>query len=89
MKKSIPDFIAPYLWSYNLDKLDVETNEEIIITQVLNLGTKKATDWLFGIYAKETICKYLKNPRPGMWNKKSLNYWGIILDVEPLITKRF
>ena len=89
MKKPIPHFIAPYLWSYNIDTLDVETNKEIIITQVLNLGTKHATDWLFQTYSKETICTYLKNPRPGMWNNKSLNYWGVMLGVEPLITKRF
>ena len=40
----IPDFVAPFLWSYDIDALDIERDKKRIITNVLNLGTERATD---------------------------------------------
>jgi hypothetical protein len=73
----------PFLWSYDLDKLDVEKDKRRIITNVLNLGTKEVCDLLFSIYSKEDIKKEVVNPLPGEWNKKSLNYWSIIFNIQP------
>ena len=79
----IPKYIHPFLWSYNIKKLDLRLNKKRIITNVLNLGTVRATDWLFKIYNKEEIKKAIINPLPGEWNKKSLDFWGLVLDVKP------
>ncbi|HKK54645.1 MAG TPA: hypothetical protein VJ926_03940 [Patescibacteria group bacterium] len=35
----------PFLWSYDIEKLDVGRDKRRIITNVLNLGTKKACDF--------------------------------------------
>ena len=59
-----------------------------IITNVLNLGTVKATKWLFEIYNKEEIKDVIIDPLPGEWNEKSLNFWGLVLDVKPGLTNR-
>jgi hypothetical protein len=79
----IPSFVHPFLWSYDIEKLDLSQNRERIITNVLNLGTTKAVDWLFKVYNKKEIKEVVANPLPGEWNNKSLNFWSIILEVEP------
>jgi len=84
----IPKYIRPFLWSYDIDKMDLVKNKKRIITNILNLGNSKATDWLFKVYSKEDIKNALINPMPGEWNKKSLHFWGIVFDIEVKNTKR-
>ena len=79
----IPSVIRPFLWSYNIDKLDLERDKKRIITNVLNLGTDPATKWLFKVYSREDIKEVVANPLPGEWGKKSLSFWGLILGVKP------
>ena len=84
----IPTYIHPFLWSYDVKKLDLSQDRKRIITNVLNLGTAEATDWLFKIYNKEDIKEAVVNPLPGEWNKKSLNFWALVIGVKPGSTKR-
>ena len=51
----IPSNIHPFLWSYDVDKIDLERDKKIIITNVLNFGTDPATKWLFEVYSREDI----------------------------------
>ena len=51
----IPKFVQPFLWSYDVDALDISRDKRRIITNVLNLGTSEATDWLFDTYTNEDI----------------------------------
>lgn len=88
MNKSIPDFIKPFLWSYDFSRIDVEKDKKRIITNVLNLGTKEATDWLFSSYTKADIAETIQNPFAGEWNKKSLYFWSFIFNVKAGSTKR-
>jgi hypothetical protein len=82
MKQEILTKFKPFLWSYDISKMDLERDKNRIITNVLNLGTEQATDLLFEIYKKEDIRKVVADPIPGEWNKKALNYWSIIFDLE-------
>lgn len=84
----IPSFVKPYLWSYDTSALDLERDKRRIITNVLKLGSKEASDWLFDTYTKEDIIECVKNPLPGEWDNKSLSYWGLVLDVKPLYALR-
>lgn len=79
MKTEIPKQIRPFLWSYDISKLDLEKDKKRIITNVLNLGSKEATDWLFSAFEKKDIIEAVENPLPGEWNKKSLHFWALIL----------
>src|SRR3989344_8026380 len=67
----IPKFVKPFLWSYDIEALDISRDKKRIITNVLNLGTSEATRWLFNTYTKEDIKECLLNPLPGAWNNKS------------------
>ncbi len=79
----IPSFVQPYLWSYSISNLDLARDKRRIITNVLNLGTKEATDWLFKTYTKEDTKDCLINPMPGEWNNKSIIFWSFLMDVKP------
>ncbi len=79
----IPEFVQPFLWSYDISALDLDRDKRRIITNVLNLGTSQATDWLFKTYSQKDIKKCLENPLPGEWNKKSMTFWSLLLDVKP------
>ncbi len=83
MKQEILEKFKPFLWSYDIGKIDLFRDKERIITNVLNLGTKEATDELFEIYDKNDIKEVVQNPKPGEWSRKSLNYWSIIFDLKP------
>lgn len=73
----------PFLWSYDTKKMDMIKDKERIITNVLNKGTYEATKLLFKVYDLKTIKSMVRNPLPGDWSKKSLNFWSIILGVTP------
>ena len=79
----IPKFVHPFLWSYDVNALDLSRDKMRIITNVLNFGTSQATDWLFEVYTKEDIKNCLTHPLPGEWNDKSMTFWSLILGVEP------
>jgi len=92
MKEKIPKFIHPYLWFNDLDKMDLRKNKERIIINVLNFGSRKATNWLFDIYTLEEIKKVVINyGAKGELSNKSLNYWCLVLkiDLEKLSHNRF
>lgn len=80
-EKEILSVFKPYLWSFDVSKIDLEKNKKRIIINVLNLGSKKATDLLFEVYDEKEIRNQVKNSLSGEWNKKALNYWSIILGV--------
>ena len=76
----IPNFLRPFLWSYDLKKLDLEKNKEKIIFNILNFGNKKATDWLFTVYSKKEIIQISKKIKPRLWQRRSYNFWKIIFE---------
>lgn len=83
MKESpFPPAVRPFLWSLDLQKTDIQSHKKRIITNILNLGTKQATDWLFQTYSKEEIEQVLVNPIPGEWNKKSFHFWTLLFNVD-------
>lgn len=78
----IPKFVQPFLWSYDINSLDLARDKRRIITNVLNFGTKEATDWLFETYTKDDIKGCLINPLPGEWNNKSIAFWSFVMGVD-------
>ena len=77
----------PFLWFFNLAKMDLEKNKKRIITNILNFGSKEATDLLFEVYDLKDIKNQVENPLSGEWSNKSLNYWSIIFDINFKSTK--
>lgn len=80
----LPKSVQPFLWFSDLRKIDLQRDKNRIILNILNLGSKKATDWLFDFYPKAEIKKTLINyGAKGELSKKSLNYWSLVLNIDP------
>ncbi len=82
-QQKIPDFLRPFLWSYDLSRLDLNKHKSIIIKNILDFGTVQATDWLKDVYTTEEIKKNIQDSYSSDWSKKSLNFWSLIYDVVP------
>lgn len=79
----IPSFVKPYLWFNDLTTIDPQKNKNRIILNVLNLGSKQATDWFFAFYSKRTIKRVIENyGAKGELSDKSLNYWILVLNID-------
>ncbi len=89
MDKQIPNFLQPFLWSYDLSQIDTKKHKNIIIKNILDFGDKEATDWLLGEYSKSEIIFVIENSISSDWSKKSLNFWSIIFDINPKKEARF
>ncbi len=83
----IPDFLQPFLWSYDLSRLDKKKHKNIIIKNILDIGTKQATDWLRKNYTENEIKKAIQKSIQSDWSKKSINFWSLIYKVEPRKSK--
>lgn len=79
----IPDFLKPYLWSYDIKNLDLQKHKRTIVFQILNFGSKKATDWLFSTYNRKEIAEVANSVPQTEWSKKSLRLWSVILGINP------
>jgi hypothetical protein len=84
----IPQEVQPFLWSYDISDLDLEKHKKRIITNVLNYGTRDATNWVKETCSDTEIRSVLADSLPGEWLDKSLNYWSLVYDVEPGSTER-
>lgn len=82
-EKTVPKTLQPFLWSYDIKKIDLGRDKRRIITNILNFGTTEAVKELFKIYEKKEIAETVANPMSGEWNDKSLNFWSLILNVKP------
>ncbi len=89
MGTTLPTAVKAALWSMDTDRIDLDRHRERIITNVLNMGTHEALVWLFKTYPREQIAGVVARPRPGEWNRRSLNYWSLVFGIEPSTTSRF
>lgn len=86
----LPIAIKQTLWSYDTEKIDINNDRKLIISQVLNFGTKEASDWVLKQYGKKIVKQVAQSISLGQWNKKSLNYWSLVLGFnQGQISKRF
>jgi len=81
-KQKIPSYIARCLWSFDLSDFDLENYKEILITQVLNYGDWSGIRWLYKTYSEEDIKYVVEHPRRGLWFKRVLNFWQIVLHAQ-------
>ena len=59
MKRRLPRFFEPLLWSYHFSKIDPEKDKKVIIVNAMNYGDLAHWHWLVSFYGKETVRKVL------------------------------
>lgn len=82
--EKLPSFVLAVLWSYDSGKIDLVTHKKLIISQVLNYGSKEATDWLFNTYSRDEITQVASLIPLGQWDEKSLALWSLYLGIKPV-----
>jgi len=75
-----PKLLKSVLWSYDLKKIDLKADKVLIIKQIMNYGTKPATDWMFKHYSRGEIKKVFNTCKPTELDKKSYNFFKLILN---------
>lgn len=79
----LPKSVQSLLWSYDLQKLDLNVHKRLLITQVLNFGTEESIQWLFRFYGRNTVIQEANTISLEQWDKKSLGLWSLILGIHP------
>jgi hypothetical protein len=60
----------------------LEKYKELLITQVLNYGDWQGVKWLYRNYSEEDIKWVVQHPRRGLWFKRVLNFWQVVLNIQ-------
>jgi hypothetical protein len=78
----LPSDVKCVLWSYDTEKINLESDKKLIISQVLNFGNFNATNWMFDLYGKKTVREIALSISKGQWNNKSLSFWSLVLNFD-------
>lgn len=70
----VPPFLKKYFWDADYKQLDLEKNKKYIIERLLELGNKKAIQWLLNNFKKSDIAQTLKTTRN--LSRLSANFWS-------------
>ncbi|MFA6007201.1 MAG: hypothetical protein WC784_00960 [Candidatus Shapirobacteria bacterium] len=76
----LPKSVKSVLWSYDTGKIDLNKDKKTLISQILNYGSKEATDWAILNYGKKEMRKTALSIPLGRWNKKSLALWSLVFN---------
>ena len=79
--RKVPRKLQSVLWSYDVRRLDLEANKELIIQQVLNYGDWEDLRWLYQTYSEGQIKEVVRHPRRGIWFEQVLSFWCLMLKV--------
>lgn len=84
MKKSektkVPEFLRPYFWDVEFEKLDLKTNSFLIIKRVLDRGNMNDIRWLIGAYRKKAIKKVVLETHD--LSRPTANFWADLLGLD-------
>ncbi len=87
MRNNIPDFLQPFLWSYDLSKMDMKRHKKLIVKNILDFGTAEAIDWLKENYTESEIKEAIAQTTQAEWGKKSIHLWSFIYNSFPKKTR--
>lgn len=71
--------LKKYLWWVKEEKISDTIPEQKIIAYVLNFADYEDTKKLLPLFSKKDIRQSIASPIPGVWSKKSLNFWRTYL----------
>ncbi len=89
MKDVLPEFLQPFLWSYNLKELRLARDKKTIIKHILDYGDARAVTWLRTTYASDEIRSAIESSPVSDWSKKSLALWSLTYNAYPTRVGRF
>jgi hypothetical protein len=77
----IPAGLKPYFQEYDIARLDITRDANLIIQRVLEFGTWEEIRWLFETYRNKRIRLFLREHGVRLLKPVTFNYWRKLLVV--------
>ena len=80
---SIPLSLLPFFQEYDITTLTPEKDAHTIIERVLQFGNRAEIKWLFGVYPKEQVVKWVTRFGEERLPQPHRTFWKIVLGIQP------
>lgn len=77
----IPDSMQPYFQEYALADLQLRRDGDLIIQRTLEFGTWAEVRWLFQVYSRRRIQRFLREHGERWLRPVTFNYWRKLLRI--------
>jgi len=78
-EKPIPKSLQPYLQEYDLVDLGLQQDANLIIQRTLEFGTWDEIRWLFRVYSRRRVQRFLREHGERWLKPVTFNYWRKLL----------
>jgi len=76
---SVPLSLRPYFQEYDLEDLHIHQDADLIIQRTLEFGNWEEIRWLFQIYRRERVRRFLREHGERWLKPVTFNYWRKML----------
>ena len=77
----IPGGLKPYFQEYDIARLDIPRDANLIIQRTLEFGTWDEIRWLFEIYRSKRVRLFLRERGERLLKPVTFNYWRELLGI--------
>jgi hypothetical protein len=77
----IPMSLKPYFQEYDLEGLNIQRDADLIILRILEFGNWTEIRWLFQVYPRERIRRFLREHGERWLKPVTFNYWRLLMGV--------
>jgi squalene cyclase len=81
LSSAIPIGLKPYFQEYNIARLNLERDANLIIQRTLEFGTWDELRWLFETYRSKRIRLFLRQYGERQLSPVTFNYWRKLLNI--------
>ena len=78
---AIPSSLQPYFQEYDLADLRLRRDANLIIQRTLEFGTWDEMRWLFQVYSRQRIQRFLREHGERWLKPVTFNYWRKLLRI--------
>lgn len=75
----LPDFLQPYFWEVDFNRLRLPEREVYVIERVLEYGEDRAIHWLKETFSPDTLADVVRRSR--RLSPNTANLWALVLDI--------
>ena len=77
----IPKALKPYFQDYDVSRLDITRDANLIIQRVLEFGTWEEIRWLFETYGSNRIRSFLRERGERLLKPVTFHYWRKLMEI--------
>jgi hypothetical protein len=81
LSSQVPIGLKPYFQEYDIARLNLERDANLIIQRTLEFGTWEELRWLFATYHSKRIRRFLREYGVRQLKPVTFNYWQKLLNI--------